>query len=1164
MVVFESDVAVGILKNAVSGVGSRRNTMQGGGQVLARTVISASIALLLGPPAALCLDPHRAISQYALDHWQAREGLEQSTVQAIAQTQDGYLWLGTRNGLVRFDGARFRVFSSKTTPEMAHENISDLAVTPDGTLWVGMSQGGLLKYRGGKFIRLTTRDGLGGEAIRSLLVDVDGSLWVGTFGRGVTHLKDGKARVFNSSQGMASNTVRVMARAVGGGVWVGTDLGLYKINGEEVTPLPAGLGVDRGMVVAVHQDANGELWVGVDKVGLLHIRGETSKTLTTADGLCSITVRNVRRDRDGNLWVSTSGGLNRITYRGIDSFTQKDGLTHSYVRLVFEDLEGALWLGLFGGGLDRLKDSKFVNHTSAEGLPDEYVFTVLETRDGSVWMGTEKGGLARRIEGRIQVFKKEDGLPSNSVWALTEDRDGTLWIGTGAGGISRFRDGRIRTFRPEDGLPRCNAQHILQKRDGSVWAATSEGLAEFRENKWVMHSVAEKEQTLRAMLVLAETPDGRLLASTNTALYEFRDGRLQPSPLLGKSPPIKIHSMYFDAQGALWAGTDGQGLLRVHGGQVFTFSRANGLPDNVVYRVMEDGNGDLWITTNSGVVRAKRAAMEAFAGGSGPAVGYKQYGVADGMRSQECNGGGGGQPAGWVARDGKVWVPTVKGVSVIDPANLRINARPPVVVVESVHSGREDWLRDGVAELPAGRRRIEVNYSALSLLAPERNRFQYRLEGVDGNWVEAGSGRVASYTQLSPGEYTFRVKACNNDGVWNEVGASVAIRIQPYFYETIWFAACCAGAIFALLAWLLRLRERWVRRSEAAEALKRANEELEARVEERTSALARVNEDLRQEIEERMKAEEELRLTQRSIEQSAVATLWFGAKGEILRANQAACRLFGRDEQEILRLDASILDDNAGGELWPSFWADLKRDSAKTIECVSRLNGGDTRPLEVRATLIEFEGREFALCVVQDVSERQQLEARVRDIQKLEAVGQLAGGIAHDFNNLLTVILGHASMAAPRAQPGSAVGDSLNEIKSAGERAAALVSQLLAFGRKQHLRMKVLRLDEIVDGQVSMLRSVLGERVTLTVKHEPDVDPVQADQHQLERVLLNLVMNARDAMPEGGSVGIITSAEEVGSDAGGNDNSIPEGRYSVLSVTDTGCSMNSVTQAHLF
>ncbi|MBI5283267.1 MAG: response regulator [Candidatus Solibacter usitatus] len=1099
-----------------------------------------------------------------MDHWQAREGLEQSTVQAIAQTPEGYLWLGTRNGLVRFDGVRFQVFSLLTTPELVHENISDLTVTPDGALWVGMSQGGLLKYSRGKFTRLTKSDGLGGEAIRSLLVDGDGSLWVGTFGAGVTHLKDGKARVYNTSHGMASNTVRAMARAAGGGVWVGTDLGLYKISGGVVAPVPASLGLNGKMVVAVHQDASGELWVGADKTGLVRIRDGESKTLTVADGLCSITVRSIRRDRDGNLWVATSGGLNRITYRGIESFTQKDGLTHSYVRLTFEDLEGALWLGLFGGGLDRLKDSKFVNYTAAEGLPDEYVFTVLETKDGSVWMGTEKGGLARLKEERIQVFRKEDGLPSNSVWALTEGRDETLWIGTGAGGISTLRGGRIKTFRPEDGLPRCNAQHILQKRDGSVWAATSEGLAEFRDDKWVMHTVAEKEQTLRAVLVLAETPDGRLLASTNAALYEFRDGRLQPSPLLGNRKAIKVHSMYFDSRGTLWAGTDGEGLLRAQGGQVFAFSMANGLPNNVVYRAMEDGKGDLWITTNSGVVRARRAAMDAFAGGGGPAVEFKQYGVADGMRSRECNGGGGGQPAGWVARDGRVWIPTVKGVSVIDPANLRINARPPAVMVESVQSGREEWLRSGVAELPAGSRRIEVRYSALSLLAPERNRIQYRLGGVDGNWVDAGGGRVASYTQLSPGEYVFRVRACNNDGVWNESGASVSIRIEPYFYETVWFAACCAGAAFALLAWLARLRDRWVRRSEAAEALKRANVELEARVEERTSALARANEDLRQEIADRMKAEEELRLTQRSIDQTAVATLWFDARGGILRANQAACRLFGQNEREILTLDASILDYDAGEELWPALWADLKRDGSKTTECMSRRNGGEPRPLEVRATLIKFEGREFALCVVQDVSERQQLEARVRDIQKMEAVGQLAGGVAHDFNNLLTVILGHASMAAPRAQEGSAVRESLGEIQSAGERAAALVSQLLAFGRKQHLRLRVLKLCEVVDGQISMLRSVVGERVALNVRHEPEVEPVEADQHQLERVILNLVMNARDAMPKGGTLGITTTAEEVPADAEGNDHDIPAGRYSVLSVTDTGCGMSPATQAHLF
>jgi signal transduction histidine kinase/ligand-binding sensor domain-containing protein/DNA-binding response OmpR family regulator len=790
-------------------------------------------------------DYSKAITQYARDVWQTEQGLPQNSVQAIVQTRDGYLWLGTQEGLVRFDGARFTVFDKRNTPAIRQNHISSLLEGRDGCLWIG-TNGGLVRLKEGQFSSFTSADGLSSDFVTSLCEDREGNLWAGTFGKGLNRFRDGRFTQITTGDGLANEFVWAIAEDGQGNLWIGTNGGLDRLRGGRINHVSAIDGNENNFVWAIRESQDGSLWVGTSR-GLVHLSGDKLRTYSRKDGLPHDVVKCIFEDHEGILWVGTDGGgLSRCWRGAFTSFGARDGLTNDFVQAVYEDREGSLWIGTYGGGLNRLRDGKFSTYTAAEGLAGDQVRAVLESRDGSIWIGTNGNGVSRFKDRQFTNFTTKDGLAHDVVMSLCEDRDGNIWLGTN-GGLSRFNAGRFTNYTSKDGLSHDFVRAIHQDRSGGLWVGTrGGGLNYFKDGKFT--SFIDKGVPSDVVRMIFEDHAGGIWFGGNNGLTQFNGERFKTYTTQDGLSNNAVYSMVEDSDGTLWIGTYGSGLNRFKDGVFTVITSGDGLFDDVVFQILDDGLGNLWMTCNKGVFAVSKQQLNEFAAGKIAAITSVSYGIADGMKSAECNGSS--QPAGWRSRDGSLWFPTLKGVAVVNPRSIEINRLIPPVLVESVLVDQRPISLAQQVSLPPGKGAIEFHYTGLSFLAPDRVKFKYQLEGFDQEWVDAGSRRVAYYTNIPPGRYRFRVIACNNDGVWNYEGATFAFSLKPHFYQTTWFYTLCLLAVIlaALALYMLRIRQVRVR-----------ERVLLRLVSERT-------EKLRQEVAERERAQEELLLAKESAE----------------------------------------------------------------------------------------------------------------------------------------------------------------------------------------------------------------------------------------------------------------------------------------------------------
>ncbi len=494
-------------------------------------------------------------------------------------------------------------------------------------------------------------------------------------------------------------------------------------------------------------------------------------------------MRAIYEDREGSLWIGTAGsGLHRIKDGKFTTFTTQEGLSSNLVYPVYEDRAGDVWIGTEDRGLNRLSGGRVSVYTTRQGLASDHVWSIEGGRDGSLWLGTG-GGLSRLKDGSFTNFTTREGLSNNMVWAVHEGRDGSLWIGTFGGGLNRLKDGRFDVYTSGDGLPDTSVRAIQEDAAGTLWIGTNSG------------GVARLSQ---GRFTTITTKDG---LSSNV-----------------------VRSLYADQQGSVWIGTLGGGLNRLKNGRITVYMTRHGLFDDGIWLILEDGQSNLWMSSPRGIFRVSKQDLNDFADGRITSIASVAYGKADGVKSSQ--GVGGSQSVGWKGRDGRLWFSTFQGVSVVDPQRLSTNAVPPPVIIEQILVDGEALAAD--ARVPAGRQKFEFHYTGLSLLAPEKVRFKYKLEGLDRDWIDADTRRVAYYTNIPPGDYRFRVLASNNDGLWNETGAARAFYLAPYFHQTYLFYALCAGAALMLggSVYLVRVRQ-----------LKSRQAELEMTVDERTRQL---------------------------------------------------------------------------------------------------------------------------------------------------------------------------------------------------------------------------------------------------------------------------------------------------------------------------------------
>jgi ligand-binding sensor domain-containing protein/signal transduction histidine kinase len=769
----------------------------------------AFFLLLCGSGTAFALDSQRDLSRYGHDVWLTENGLPQNTVHSIAQTKDGYIWIGTEAGLARFDGVTFTIFDKQSTPQIKSNYIRALLADRQGALWIGTADG-LVRRLNGTFTLFTTNEGLPSNTIQAIYEDREGNLWVAT-ATGLGLFKGGGLTTFTTRERLIGGSIQALFQDAEGALWIATPYGVGRVKDGIFTNYTVRDGLGSNSVRAIQQDREGRLWFG-SLGGLTSFSRGHFTTYTTRDGLPNDRIISLYAGRDGALLVGTAGGFCRFTDGRFANLNAGESLSTSTILAMLEDREGNLWVGTESAGLNLLKDTKFTTYTVRTGLSNDVIKSLYEDRNGNTWIGTDGGGLNMLKDGRVSVYTTRDGLSSNVVLALFGDSAGNLWAGTPEG-LNRYAHGRFTTFTAADGLANNDVRSMTADHSGNLWIGTRGGLTRMKEGAFKTFTEVDGLPNDLIATLYVDTK-GALWIGTLGGLSRFMNDEFTTLTTRDGLTSDAVISLYEDSEATLWIGTNGGGLNRLKDGKFTAYTMLNGLLDDTVYRILEDGRNNLWLSCRKGIFYISKSALDDFANGRISSIAPVAYGTADGMITRECSGGG--DPAGWKGVDGKLWFPTIKGVAMIDPERIKINSQPPPVVIEQVRIDDESITPGDRVELPSGTTRLDFYFTAPSFVAPEKVKFKYRLEGFDKDWIDSGARRIAYYTNLRPGNYSFRVIASNNDGVWNETGATLGLYLKPFFYQTYWFYAVCVLAIAVMGTLLYRLRVRGMQKRFAA------------------------------------------------------------------------------------------------------------------------------------------------------------------------------------------------------------------------------------------------------------------------------------------------------------------------------------------------------------
>lgn len=1084
---------------------------------------NSAIGLLwLTALSASSLAAQAGTERFQVRSWSRDDGLPVNAARAVRQSADGYMWIGTENGLVRFDGNDFVVPASLDSTMFLGWDISALEVGADGDLWVGTTTG---------LIRAANRGGsrwagspalLASAYIEALHADSVGNLWVGTAADGVFLVTDSVAKRV-SPGGSRLKGVRDIAASGSGMPWVATEAGLARVSADTVL-LPV-QGTEAVDVKAVLEDRRGQVWVGTRDGLYLLQRGQLVPAVEDGPLRRSL-IWAISEDSHGNLWVASSGnGLFRLAAGHWERLTEENGLPSDDIHGLAVDERGDLWVAANGGvALVYIGEVEAVAATRGQvALP------VLEDHLGALWVGTFGNGVSHLHGGRARSFDRADGLPHDVVLSLAEDQVGNVWIGTRSG--LAIYDGEKLKAHPSPLVAAAGVTALLAGRDGRVWAGTTNGLLVLSGSSIEAFDDAESLGST-FVLTLHEARDGSILIGTQgRGGYRLRGQTIEPLYTTDATVSSTVFSFYEDGDSSLWLGT-GNGLMRIRDENRIILGPRQGIPDPVSVRMLDDDQGNLWVSTNRGVYRVKLAALNAVANGQMEAVSPRLFAARDGMPSTETNGGF--HPAGWKGRDGKLYFPTMAGVAVFNPAVIESTPTRSQVLVHGFDFGSGPIQSSPSLEIPPQARDVSISYTLLDFRQGETAEFRYRLVGYDTAWVHAGERRTAYYTRLPAGEYAFAVEGRVPGQAWSSADPFV-FRLRPLFYETLWFRV----PLFMLGAAGLLLLHR-----SRVEFLRRRQRELVQLVEAKETAQ---------------------RKYQEIFENAGAVVLTLDTEGRIEEANREACTILQRSRDELrgTRFNSLALLQAPGPDSNP--WTLERSADNGVVELPLLRPDGSAVRLEasIRRVTEGDEHRGYQL-IGRDVTDRHELEGKLRQAQRMEAVGLLAGGVAHDFNNILSVIGGYNTLMLQEIGDTDPLREDAQEIAKATDRATSLTHQLLAFSRRQALSPKVLSLNEVLIEMQRLLRRLIGEDIDFQVDLTPELWNVIADPGQVEQVVANLVLNARDAMPDGGALQISTRNVTLSEPMAARGGPIARGEYVALAVADSGSGIPEHILEHIF
>ena len=1027
--------------------------------------------------------------------WTTEDGLPQNSVNAIIQTKDGYLWMGTQEGLVRFNGATFTIFDKHSLKAMKGNTIHALMEDREGNLWIATSRGGLMRYHAGEFRTYSKAQGLADDSVNALLQDTKGNVWIGT-PNGLDRFEQGSFFHYTVAEGLSGNSIKALAETADGDLWVATNNGLDQIHrgdvhSENIDHLLPGTKIN-----VLHADGE-TLWIGTEFTGVYRLSAGKLVRYSSKEGLPDLPVISMMQDED-SLWVGTYRGgfchISRSENERFNCFTSKDGLNDEVVFSMLRDREGSFWVGTLTGGLNQFRRARFTtfDHARTGASPARSLY---EANDGSIWIGTDSG-LNRYKDGRVYSYLRGNGGVKSDVRSVMQDKDGSIWVGT-KNGLNQFSDEKIRRYTVSDGLPDNRIYAVYQDHSGAVWIGTEHGVSRFVDGQFQTFD-AQSGAPTNLVWAIFEDHEYNLWFGTYGQLSLFRDGRFIPEKEDNRLALRDVTYFYEDSDHVLWLTTAGNGLKRVDHGRITSYSQDEGLFNETIWAILEDDQQNLWISSNRGIFKVAKPELNAFAAGQISQINSISYDAEDGV-SAECNGGN--QNPALKTSKGELLFACLRGVIVAVASRKFQSDLAPPVVIEKVLLNGEPISQN--AEVSVSKEKLDFNFAALSYVVPSHNIFKYRLEPEENEWTFSFRGD-AHYANLAPGRYEFHVFAANSDGTWNTVGVNFSFYLRPPFYSTRWFRYLCVlGIILFGIAyylwhvWQIRKRE----------------EELIRQVDERTSQL-------QQQIAERKEIEQVLARAAAIVESSSDAIWSTDLQGTTITWNSGAERLFGYSAQEMI-----------GYPIFPVVPADRSQEVARYAECLRRgesltnietvrqAKSGELLEVSLSLAPILKDKRVIGISgIARDISDRKRAEKALKQAKDAaeaatRAKSEFLANMSHEIRTPLNGVIGMLELAS-HTELAPEQSDLLNTAQDSANTLMVIINDILDFSKveagKMELDLMEFDLGDTVAEAVRTLALRADEKhLALRCQIAPDVPrSLLGDSARLKQVLVNLVGNA--------------------------------------------------------
>ncbi len=1010
------------------------------------------------PVRVFALIPDKDLTQYNCQTWTRQTGLPVNGISAIDQTSDGYLWLGTSSGLVRYDGTEFKLIDFSHVAGLRSTIVTSLADTTDNGLWIGLENGGLGRFDGQSLA--IQRNGPVGQSnlnVRSIMTDKDGLPYLVT--------ESGVFRLTRS--------------------------GTY----ENLLATPSSTN-DQPNIICGYQDREGRYWFGTSGRGLYCFQAGKATRFSDPD-LNATSVQCLVEDQQGQMWVGTSDGL--YCY---DSHFQRKNIPPlpDETRALLVDRHGVLWIGTTGQGVARYLNGNYQFFQRIDGLASSYVRALKEDREGSIWVGT-RNGISQLTDVKFPILQAAEDPTIKDALAVCASHRGGLWIAS-AGGATYF-NGTAKTYATESGLPNRYIKRVFEASNGDTYVvchntilsilSSGKTVASYSNSSLVV-GMAEDPQGVvvsvggdlyRAgtnyfkpyqfknndkpamgwILNLAPGKDGVIWVASVNGIFRVQDGTWQQWSTGQGLTDTRIGWICEDRDGVVWAATMA-GIVRLKNNQIRMINRGHGLFDDNIYTVIPDDLGNLWTDASRGIFRVSRQSMNDLADGK---INHVECKVFDGMESAKATSKTIQERVACKTSDGRLWFPYPDGVVIVDPAHIQTNQIAPPVHIDRVSANGNEVARTGQLIVPPGRGELEFHFSALSFVAPQKIRFRYRLEGYDPDWVEAGERRLVFYTNLKPGAYTFHVMAANADGIWNEAGDQLAVKLEPRFVQTVWFYLVGSAGVVTILFGAYLWRTQRLRREQLA--LQKNRDLLEVEVQHRTAELAAANTSLQRESEQHQFTAVELRQRTESLEK------------EIEERKQI--------QLEVERVHRQLLDTSRQAGM------------AEVATNVLHNVGNVLNSVNVSSSLI---------CDKVRHSKVPNLTKSVDLLKSRE--NDLAEFLGHDpKGKRLPAYL--SSLGTHLVQEQQEILTEMQSLTKNISHIKEIVAMQQSYAKASGV-LESLKVTELVEDAIRMNNGSMTRHQIKVQREFADVPPILTDKHKVLQILVNLIRNAKHACDDSG------------------------------------------------